>query len=249
MFISRKGDGLQTNPLHVLLKDMHHAGVSDVVDAKPFDFFNGKIKNPFDDFEAPNPHILDIPQETMTQAQPLPSIEGQSDTSAVQKAPKETVKASQTTRDAADLFWQFGAENAKIQVIISSEVEQGMHPLSIKAKVLFEKMLISIGLKESDISYAVLNRADKFSKVEKENVHQKLKELNEASFKIFVGEEAVKCIFDQTLIRSRQRDMTFENKACGLLMHPESLMTQPLLKKLAWQDLLKFQRTIKGLVS
>lgn len=243
---------MQTNPLKVLLTDMYQAGVRDVVAEEPFDFFEGKIVNPFDNFEAENLPVKNQPSASAnpTIEKPLSKKEEPFSKNVI-KPTRQTAVENTTPqlRNSSELIWQFGADNPKIQVIMSSDAQIGMHPLSVQGKALFEKILKSIQLQENDIGYVVLNRADKFSATEKAGVVKKLKDLNEVSFKLFVGEEAVKCTFDQTLIRARQQDMQFENKPCGLLIHPESLMTQPLLKKLAWQDLLKFQSMMKGAVS
>lgn len=234
---------MQANVLEVVLSDMHHAGVTDAVAENPFDFFDSKILNPFD-----TPHE-DVQRNTQTVS--VESVDVQEEvikpkTSMKQKSVPEVVVDK--VRGISELVWSFGEAGAPVQVVVSSSAGKGEHPLSIQAKALFEKMLKSIGLNENSVSYIVLNRADKYSSAEKLQVKESMNSYGESAYKLFVGEEAVKCLFDQTLIRARQGSVEFAGKPCGMVIHPESIMTQPALKKLAWQDLLKFQSLVKGLV-
>lgn len=231
---------MHTNVLEVVLSDLHQSGVTDVVAENPFDFFDVKILNPFEGSSA----ALVQSHKSQTDAS-RPHSSSASEVTKTSKATKEEVDAPHL-RDINELVWSFGSANAYVQIVVSSTAEKGDHPLSLSAKVLFEKMLQAIGIKETQVSYIVLNRADKFSSAEKVQVKNIVNSFAESSYKLFVGEDAVKCLFDQSLIRKRQMEMSYEGKPCGLVMHPESLMTQPALKKLAWQDLLKFQSMMKG---
>tara|TARA_A200000113_G_C8866971_1_gene355165 strand:+ start:813 stop:1538 length:726 start_codon:yes stop_codon:yes gene_type:complete len=238
-----KGKFLQVNVLEVVLSDIHHAGVTDAVAENPFNFFESKILNPFDTLSEEvqhNTQSISVKNEDSDKAS--------KNTSKISKVEKTLSKSEpDRVRDVSDLVWSFGGAAAPVQVVVSSSAGKGEHPLSIQAKALFEKMLQSIGLNENSVSYIVLNRADKYSSAEKLQVKESMNNYGESAYKLFVGEEAVKCLFDQTLVRARQCNMDFSGKPCGLVMHPESLMTQPVLKKLAWQDLLKFQSLTKGL--
>jgi len=235
---------LQLNPLQVVLSDMHHAGVSDAVTDNPFDFFTQKIENPFAGDMASAQPAMAAPVaatqmvERTEQSQPqqpaaTPKVQTKTET-----APK--------TRDVADLVWRFGAKDATVEVVISSYAQKGVHPLSVQAKSLFEKMLAAIGLAEDQVAYVVLANADKFSSAEKALVQHYGSALGQASQKLFVGEGAVKCLLDKTLIRARLAENEFHGQKVGMVMHPESLLTQPALKKMAWQDLLSFQNLISG---
>lgn len=222
--------GLQSNPLEVLFSDMHLSGVTDIANEVPFDFYGDQILNPFES----------IPQKDI---QTLPKAAPQVREISVGSVDKDVKEQDNISRkDKADVVWHFGADKASVQVVISTEVAKGMHPLSVQAKALFEKMLQAIGLQESQVSYIVFNRADKFNQQDKAQADQSLKNVGEGAKFLFVGESSVKCIFDQSLIRARQSDVTYEGKACGLVMHPESLIAEPIMKKLAWQDLLKFSK-------
>lgn len=219
---------MQQSPLQILLHDMHMAGISDVVSESTFQFYNEKIENPF------------LEKDIEAQQQPT-SI--QITTTSTKQSEKDTDKA----KSIDDLVWQFGKASAQVKVVISSHADKGVHPLSEKAKMLFIKMLKAINIQESDISYIVLSQADKYSNLDKKTVKISLADLDEMSFKLFVGEEAVQCAMGETLIRFRQKeDLFYQNKPCGAVIHPESLLAQPALKKLAWLDLLKFSTSIKG---
>ena len=236
---------MQLNPLQVVLSDMHHAGVSDAVTDNPFDFFTQKIENPFADDMASEQPAMATPVAAATQTVERTEQRMPQQPAATPKVQTKTETAPKA-RDVADLVWRFGAKDAAVEVVISSYAQKGVHPLSVQAKSLFEKMLAAIGLAEDQVAYVVLANADKFSSVEKALAQQYGSALGQASHKLFVGEGAVKCLLDKTLIRARVAENDFHGQKVGMVMHPESLLTQPALKKMAWQDLLSFQNLISG---
>lgn len=237
----------EMNPLAVLMHDMHLAGVTDVVVDSPFNFTCNKIENPFVDFKP-----SDIEKSVLlapSVATPSSNLSG----AEVSEVPthktarrREEKLPTSKVRALEELFWHFGEQKAAVQVILSSNAKAGFHPLALEAKALFEKMLLSIGLKEIDLGYTVLNSASSFNKQEKQLVYDALLNIREGARVLFVGEDAVNFMFEKGIFKARLSDHTFREKPCGLVMHPESLIAQPLLKKLAWQDLLKFKNLLEG---
>lgn len=231
------------HPLAVLLQDMYLAGVTDVVAETPFDLSTDKIENPFeaDTFTAP------------AEAQTL-SVQSQSHSTepsvvttptAVEKT--EVVEVA-SNRNISDMIWNFGDKSAAVHIVLSSSAQKGLHPLAVEAKTLFEKMLQSIGVEESSVAYTVLSGVSDYKNSEKKIVLEELTKIREGATVLFVGEDASKLVFGKGLFKSRVQANVFADQPCGVVMHPESLMAQPLLKKLAWQDLLKFKALKEGTV-
>ncbi|MFT7144499.1 MAG: hypothetical protein ACI9TY_000773 [Alphaproteobacteria bacterium] len=230
------------NPLQVLISDMHLAGVTDVVSDTSFDFANDKIENPFKGMPAVQiPAQQTTPQKATSVEATITSITPQKDSMA-----KIEVSQSVKARSVDALLWSFGDKKAAIQVILSSTLDKGVHPLSEQAKILFIKMLAAIDIQEEDVLYLVLTGADKFSKTEKVLALESLENRGEGARSLFIGEEATQLAFSEGILKTRQKENTFAGKTCGVIMHPEGLLTQPLLKKIAWQDLLKFQSMMEA---
>lgn len=232
------------SPLQVILSDMHRAGVTDVVGETAFNFSKDKIKPPFAEVLSVQIPASIKPQKTAKTAK---TVEATITAITPKKNAMATIEVSKTVkaRPVDALLWSFGKKNAAVQIILSSSLDKGIHPLSEKAQALFVKMLASININESEVLYRVLSSADKFSKTEKKTALTELSNQSEGTKSIFIGEEATQLIFDAGILKTRQKENTFTGKACGILMHPESLLAQPLLKKIAWQDLLKFESTMR----
>lgn len=222
------------SPLAVLLSDMQRAGITDVVHENPFNFTEGKIVSPF--AETPSIQVISSTkkEEIKTEAPASTAVEI-----------KDTNKAF-SKREIADLVWSFGDKNSAIQVVLSSSMEKGVHPLSVEAKGLFVKMLKAIDIEESEVSYFVLAGADTFSKSEVAMAHESLEQTREGAVFMFVGEEATQLAFKEGVLKARKKKTEFTDKLCGVLMHPEALLTQPSFKKIAWQDLLRFKSLLEG---
>tara|TARA_R110000868_G_scaffold262401_2_gene521034 strand:- start:16888 stop:17571 length:684 start_codon:yes stop_codon:yes gene_type:complete len=220
------------NPLQVLLGDMHRAGLTDVVSDMPFDFTNGKIRAPFEVPSSPMPISVPDPVQLPQEKNVQKEIKSQS------------AEKTSESRSVDDLLWSFGEKNSKVQVVLSSSLDKGVNPLSESAKILFVKMLAAIGIEEDKITYFVFSNAGSFNKAETKTALHALENRGESGRLIFVGEEATKLTFGAGILKTRLNQNEFAGKKCGVLMHPDSLLAQPLLKKIAWQDLLKFKEIL-----
>lgn len=153
-----------------------------------------------------------------------------------------------------DFFWVSGQSDAAIQVIISSDSQarKGDAPLSHAGEKLFTKMLESIGISHEKIGFITLKAFDDSGQphIEKNTLALKgsiepLINMPHTKHILLVGQDCARILFEKETLHSlRKKEITFANKPVSTVMHPEALLKQPLLKRMAWADLLKFKSTV-----
>lgn len=150
-------------------------------------------------------------------------------------------------------LWFSGNTEASIQIILSSESQKNTAPMSSKGTALLEKMLSAIGINIEEMGFIILNAFDASGQPHLEHNDIKLKEAVEkhltqcpATHILLVGQDCARVMFHQTLHNIRHTELSIQNKITCTVMHPETLLKQPVLKRMAWQDLLKFQSMLKG---
>lgn len=237
--------------LQTLLEDLQRSGVSDLAGDAPFSFTQDKAVNPFvgvslaqttkpsvAQAEKPLPSVAETIFEP-SQAQDVSVRLSSQKETQTEKAPQENVPA---TRSINDMFWHFGSEKPSLTVLLNTQVEKGLHPLSVQAKALFDKMLKAIKLNEEDVHYMVFKHLEKCTSSEKENLSKLVEKECKSNHFLCIGEEVSEAFLNGKISSLRGKQVQFLQGKAGVLIHPESLTLQPLLKKMAWQDMLNFKQ-------
>jgi len=113
--------------------------------------------------------------------------------------------------------------------------------------------LAAIGLKNDDVYYLVMQETGptgrsltaKQSKAVKQELETRLREQSPKAM-LVVGQESCKTLLEENLNTARKKEYKVENTEAVALCNPQMLLQQSALKRMAWQDLLKFQSKVEG---
>lgn len=223
--------------LQVLLQDLERAGVSDVVSDDSFDFCDDSFDTKVLAYKAPAPVV---------------AVSAQSASGVVSSVADKLSAAPKKEKPFKidDFVWEFG-EQKDLLVILSTDEKKGSAPLSDMATSLFTKMLAAIDLKMEDVSFLALKGTDATGKPHNSKNSSKLKshvenmvEKAKPQAVLVVGQESGRTLFGENLSALRKQDISCGGVVSVALPHPQMLLKQPALKRMAWQDLLKFKSCI-----
>lgn len=217
------------------LADLQRSGVSDVVCDDVFDFSSSKLG--------------DVKHLTFKVSQQI-QIDRQAQTQEVVQnaaAQLDVKKPKEVPFAVGDYVWS-AAESHEALVLISTPFSKGEEPLSAEASRLFEKMLTAIDLSSDKVAWLMIKDENASGKPHKSANAAKIKEkvqslLAESASKhiLLVGQSCGKILFGENLSALRKKDVELSGKRAVALCHPNMLLKQPALKRMAWQDLLKFK--------
>jgi DNA polymerase len=167
-------------------------------------------------------------------------------------AAAEMPQPNPSTKVAAKL-WLTGTPAQLLILTGALEKDEGASPFTQKEEQLLTNMLASIAVDRSHVGILAVAVADKhgtaFAQEVKEKlvtpVQQEIKKLTSPAL-LALGQVAAWFATGQDQPLGDARDQAqagafAQPQALGITYHPRTLLKQPLLKRLAWQDLLAFQ--------
>lgn len=230
--------GKNQTELVTYLQDLARYGVTDFAADIPFDFATAPQKVNM----AP---VAEKPAQATPAAPAKPAAPWEQPVSSVpvsQPKAQQPVKLAEPKVNVAEgMVWALGADasSVKIQVLVYNKTQEAPQPFTEEATKLFAKMMAAISVEMSSIAYVL--HSDTVSMEEK--ITQ-----NIASDKplLIVGQDSAEALTGKTLSVLRG-DLAVEGFAnVGVVAHPNLLLKQPVLKRVAWQDLLKFKELCEG---
>lgn len=238
------GENIQTlQAIHTALSDLSRAGVTDVAGFEAFDFCSSSI-------EDSKPLVMQISQQTSVSR-------SESTQKVVQNAVAQLSAQPQKEEPKSEPFaldhhvWQKG-ENNPVMIVISTPSHHTQPALSPEASSLFEKMLSAIGLSVEEVTLLAVKDEDSRGKPHKaanaKLIAEKVKDLigsDSCEQILMVGQSCAKILFSESLSALRKQQNSISEKPVVALVHPQMLLKQPALKRMAWQDLLKFQAYVE----
>lgn len=212
------------------LEDLARYGVTDFAADAPFDFYAApKQTSPT---SQPHEAVVSKPLKPATQQTPQTKPWEQPLTSTGQT--HQVATNNQTV-------WHVGCDagQASLQVIAYRKTQNDTQPFDVAATQLFSKMMSAIGQEMSSISYILHSETHNMA-------NTLLQNLNTQKPILIVGQDSADALTGKTLTQLRE-DTTIKGlEHIGVIIHPNLLLKQPVLKRTAWQDLLKFTKTTDG---
>lgn len=207
--------------LDVLLHDLQQNGVTDVAGERVVSFYDFK--------PTPPP----APKQPAPAAKVVPFNQLENKEKLVQVA--EKVSEIMAAKPVVE------GNITRLAALVPAN-EGGV--FSKKEKELWGNMLNAIGLKPEEVGFIILptssgEMTNSVREILAQNGTQKCLLLGQQAAKALLGEEA-------TLISARKKPYDIENTPVFTTYHPTTLLAQPMLKKLAWQDLQAFCAAKEG---
>jgi uracil-DNA glycosylase family 4 len=198
-----------------LLLDMARNGVTDIVSENSRDLF------------ADTATSIIVPTKPPVQEAIKPTVVA---TKLVQKTPE---------LDLSKHVWML-QEDASI-ICVSTGKTQGKEPFVAEEKILFDNMLKAMGLDSEKIGYLVVDSAINAEEQQEKlsQISRRLISSSKAKIIISFGESMCPVLMggNVTLTGARGYGKEVANIKYVATYAPRALLKQPLLKRLAWEDL------------
>lgn len=203
-----------TDAITAMLLDMSAAGVTDIVGETPFNMF------------------VDVE---------IPTVEAQKPVAQPVVTPKATPKpvVAKPTVDLSAQVWMVN-EGAKV-ICAATGIKNGEAPFSGEEQMLFTNMLKAIGLSPEDVGYLVVHEkhCTEENGDELSTMSRRMLSSCKANVIMSFGENMCPVLMGGKVTLSGVRG--FGKEVAGIryvaTYSPRSLLKQPLLKRLAWEDL------------
>ncbi len=223
----------------VLLADLARSGVTDIAVEHTFDWSKSLIKK----------------GEKSLSSQHIIHKTGMQKRKAAQKKVQKIVQ-KKVLLHAKDWVWAVGAgEGLVILTAAEYTTDRARHPMNEKEYILFENMLKAMGMDVTNLSWLCVAAADDKGNVATKNhfeqlsgsVMSKLEDLKPTAV-IVLGQVAASMLsgIEMSLLEAREADVLYASSAVGVTYHPRTLLKQPLLKSLAWQDMQRFMKELSA---
>ena len=138
---------------------------------------------------------------------------------------------------AGDVIWSVG-EAETVQVIVSGDKPESGSTLNGDAHKIMEGMLRALQLPLEETGYIILDKNEALTPAQ---WHSALNEERaEGVHVLALGEQAAEAVTGEKMDFNTAREWAKQNGVC-ITFHPQTLAMQPVLKRLAWQDMLAWQ--------
>lgn len=226
--------------LSVILADFERAGVKYGVSEVPTSLYD-----------------LRLTQLTVTEQSSGTAIKSVQNTPPVASTSVDTSKVldekpKKEPFNPEEYVWKSERVESPLLLIFPTDLDKKDSPLSTKEQVLFDKMMASIGVTQEGYNWVVVRDINKKNRPHTQAQQEKLKsfieeevqKLSEITHILIVGQEVCRILMGDNLTSVRKHKVDISGKEGHVVCHPRLLLSQPALKRMAWQDLLKFKKLI-----
>lgn len=214
---------VQTEALSTYLQDLHRAGVTACLNEEPFPLYGAK---PYKKHISQNANATTKANKTKEQQ----NVNTENTTSTPRQTPSKEGH-----------IWHLGKEisSADICVICFHKRIDSKTAFSGDVNTLFTKMMQAIHINTDNIHYILHSGMD-------EQKQLLLKEISKEKPLLIVGQDSCQTLLGTTINKADITPKLEDIYCVGTVPHPQLLMRQPILKRLAWKHLLAFKMKMGG---